>query len=127
MRKCMLSVLATVAFAAGGAVWAQDGGPDCQAGSAYGTPPGCGGGPSGAPAYGNSGFTPPPNPYEYGRRGQYSPDPAYPYDRADRERRAREDAQRRDREARAYATRRDRDGDGVSNRRDRFPDDPRRH
>jgi hypothetical protein len=110
MRKLMLSTLAIASLAAG-AVFAQSGDADSQAGSAWRAPnspiqlP---------PAYDNSGATAPrPEVYDY-RDYRYSPyayrdvRPAYPYVRP----------HRRDR---------DRDGDGIPDRRDRYPDNPYRY
>ena len=122
MKKLVLSLAAVAAFASAGA-WAQ--GADCQAGSAWGTPAGCGN-PSDAPGplyrgndgvnvYNNSGW-PPANsnayPYGYAVPGvlgalgfpQIVQSQRYPQ---------------------YQASRNDRDGDGVRNSRDRHPDDPR--
>lgn len=128
MNKLFVSVLATAALAAGGAVFAQDA--ESQAGSAWRnhpmqpqTPPNPyaaqdaarGYGPAyGTPEYyGNSGWTPPSG-YVYqgtdrwGRPLYSQVAPSSPYILHDR------------------ARRNDRDGDGVRNRRDRHPDDYRR-
>ena len=43
MKKLILSAVTVAAFAAGGMAFAQDGGAECQAGSAWGNNPGCGG------------------------------------------------------------------------------------
>ena len=139
MKKLVLSILAVGALSSG-AVWADA---ECQAGSAWGLKPGCGG--SDAGYAGNSGWAPPPNnsgwpppgavipgvnavPYGYAQSAQ-----AFPYgvpqyaQRAPQGRRGQQiwtdpttGAQ--------YSVRPrpgDRDGDGVPNHLDRFPDDPR--
>ncbi len=112
MKKLMLSVLAIAALSTG-AAFAQDGGAEAQAGSAWRQNPAYGPAPGTPEYYGNSGWPPAeqiyPYGYRYGNRA-YAPQaaPAYPYVPP------------------ARATRRDRDGDGVRNSRDRHPDDPRR-
>jgi hypothetical protein len=133
MKKLMLSVFAATALGAGLPAIAQDGGAECQAGSAWGPKAGCsegrnppqypqyqyGEGPwRGHPQqqpYGYDNRVYPQQPYAYGnqygnRAYPQTPQvrPAYPYTPYE-------------------TTRRDRDGDGVRNNRDRFPDDPRRN
>jgi hypothetical protein len=123
MQRIMLSALAATALCIGGSVFAQDGGAECQAGSAWGPKPGCGAGPS--PGVANpyadqrawvvpQAVAPatvvPYEAYAYGNR-VYGPN-VYPentrsYYRHGRSRRG------------------DRDGDGVPDRADRYPDDPR--
>lgn len=110
MKKLMLSVLAIAALSTG-AAWAQDGGAEAQAGSAWRQKPDYGPAPGTPEYYGNSGWPPAQQiyPYGYGDRAQAPrAAPAYPYVPL------------------ARASRRDRDGDGVRNSRDRYPDDPRR-
>lgn len=112
MRLLALSLLAAASFAGAGGALAQDGGAECQAGSAWGSKPGCGAGPSGGPygAPGSGRYVAPAYP-PLGAYGPYAYDrytyarPAYPYLRPHR---------------------RDRDGDGVRNSRDRYPDNPYR-
>jgi hypothetical protein len=132
MKKLILS-LAAVAALAGGAAFAQSA--DCQAGSGWGTPPGCGNPSDNTIVYGNNSGWPPANGnvYSYGyaipgvlgalglpqvinnggtyttpdgRRVYVDPNTCIAY---------------------AQNARRswDRDGDGIANNRDRYPDDPR--
>lgn len=132
MKKLMLSLAAVAALASGGA-WAQ--GADCQAGSAWGTPPGCGNPSDNTLIYGNNSGWPPANGnvYSYGyalpgvlgalglpqvinngsvyttpdgRRVYVDPNTGIAYAQNSR---------------RSW----DRDGDGIANNRDRYPDDPR--
>jgi hypothetical protein len=116
MKKLILSAVTVAAFSAGGMAFAQDGGAECQAGSAWGNNPGCGGSSTPYQAAPNPG-TYYGYPY-YGQLGALSQLPLIlsdgrlaipqqqfvtPYARTDR----------------------DRDGDGIRNSRDRYPDDPR--
>lgn len=121
MKKLMLSVLAIAALSSG-AAFAQDGGAEAQAGSAWQQKPDYGPVPGTAEYYGNSGFPPAQRAAPYGYRA-YVPQagPAYPYVPPER-------ARRRDRDWDGVrdARDRDRDGDGIRNSRDRHPDDPRR-
>lgn len=118
MRKLVLAALAAASLTAAGGVLAQDGGAECQAGSAWGPKPGCGSGPA-APHYPyierpQGAYVIPADPHSrtYPR---YAP---YAYDGTAKARPARPVQQ---------PHRRDRDGDGVRNNRDRFPDDPYWH
>jgi hypothetical protein len=123
VNKFVLSALAAAALCVGNSSFAQDGGAECQAGSAWGPKPGCGAGPSpGTPMpYANqrAWMVPqdaapaavlPYQAYAYGNRvygPNVYPDEARPHYRHGRARRG------------------DRDGDGVADRHDRAPDDPR--
>jgi hypothetical protein len=124
MQKILLSAVAAAALCVGSAAFAQDGGAECQAGSAWGPKPGCGAGPSpgAADPYADRNYwvvpqavapatVLPEQAYAYGNR-VYGPN-AYP-----------EDARAYRRHGRG-ARDRDRDGDGVPDRYDRYPDDPR--
>jgi hypothetical protein len=126
MKKLMLSVLAVAAFSTG-AAFAQDGGAEAQAGSAWRQNPDYGPVPGTPEYYGNSGVSPGllyPYGYAYGYNRAYPPQaaPAYPYVPPERARRQRD----RDGDGVRNARDRDRDGDGVRNARDRHPDDARR-
>jgi hypothetical protein len=123
MQKILLSALAAAALCAAGGAVAQDGGAECQAGSAWGPKPGCGAGPSTGAAnpYADQrawivpqAVAPttvgPPEAYAYGNR-LYGPN-VYPET-------PRPDYRHR------RGGHRDRDGDGVPDRYDRYPDDPR--
>jgi hypothetical protein len=123
MQKILLSAVAAAALCVGSIAFAQDGGAECQAGSAWGPKPGCGAGPSPGAANPypdrNDWVVPqavapatvlPDRAYAYGNRVYGSnvyPDDARSYRRHGRARRG------------------DRDGDGVPDRWDRYPDDPR--
>lgn len=144
MKKLMLSVFAAAALAAGGSAMAQDGGADCNAGSAWGPKPGCNEARVAPPQYDPGWNTYPQQPYVYGNQGypygRQAPSarPAYPYapqgpyavTPRDRngdgvpDNRARGWDRDQDRDGRRN---RDVDGDGVRNNRDRFPNDPRRN
>lgn len=117
MNKLILSALSVCALAAAPA-FAQDGGAGCQAGSAYGTPAGCGGGPqyNGVPVQqGNSG-------YVWNNSGYQGNTNVWPYVLSVPQARMVLPDGRVVRQ-----TRRDSDGDGVANRWDRFPSDPYRY
>lgn len=117
MNKLILTFAAATALA-GGTAFAQDGGAECQAGSAYGTPAGCGGGPqyNGVPAQqGNSG-------YVWDNSGFQGYNNSWPYVLGVPQARMVLPDGRVVRQSR-----RDADGDGVTNRWDRFPNDPRRY
>ena len=128
MKNLILSTFAGAAICMGAGSALADA--ECQAGSAWGYKPGCGGPTVGgqdvnvwsplpqsqqqAQAQGWS--TAPQQPYAYGQRPRYDGYPSmanapshYPYVAPT-----------------LNPTRRDRDGDGVQNRHDRRPDDPSR-
>ncbi len=113
MKKALIvSALALAALGGTGAAFADA---ECQAGSAYGYKPGCGG-PSDArgdipdPRYGDP-HAPQYDTRPHSRWGQADGRHYAPYAAA----------------ASRYApSRRDRDGDGVPNARDRWPDNSRR-
>jgi hypothetical protein len=126
MQKFMLSALAGCALCLSGAIHAQDGGAECQAGSAWGPKPGCGAGPSPGTA----------NPYADQRAWIVPQDSqataAAPYAAYGYGNRAygpnahdRENPRFYERHERGRRANRDRDGDGVPDRYDRYPDDPR--
>ncbi|MBC5765318.1 hypothetical protein [Ramlibacter albus] len=125
MNKLIYSVAAVAALFAGGA-WAQA---DCQAGSAWGTNPGCGPTNAVPPIVGNSGWTPPYYYPEqavipgiaYPQLSQVLPQQVYPYANATHIWVDPSTGQQYSIRPR----RNDRDGDGVRDNRDRYPDDPR--
>jgi hypothetical protein len=141
MKKFLVcAVLAAGALATGPAL--AD--PECQAGSAWGVKPGCGGPtqqgvpmPTPEPnVYNNSGWTPPGvnQPYANVPRS-YSPvvpqyaEPRRPVERYDRrdDRRYQGDRRYEREDRRQLQPRRgDRDGDGIANQQDRYPRDPSR-
>jgi hypothetical protein len=123
MQKIALSALAAAALCLGGGAFAQDGGAECQAGSAWGPKPGCGAGPSAGaanpyadrsawvvPQAASPSIVLPQEAYAYHNRvygANVYPENTRSYYRHGRARRG------------------DRDGDGVPDRHDRYPDDPR--
>ncbi len=154
MNKLIVSIAATAALIAGGAAWAQDGGAEAQAGSAwrnnnqnngYVVVPNGYAVPQSAPNarpdqgprtsqeyYGNSGWTPPANSYAgvdaWGRPIFYTvPNAATIYQPSSGDRSVRTDrGGERHRSITRNARPHDRDGDGVPDHRDRHPDDSRR-
>jgi hypothetical protein len=116
MNKMILSTLACAALCGLAGPAMADA--ECQAGSAYGYKPGCGG-----PSFGGQEYNPPtilqntPPQQPYANQPYYYPPvanarPHYPYVVPN---------------APVFQpSRRDRDGDGVVNWRDRHPDDPYR-
>jgi len=115
MKKLILSAMTVAALTVGGAAFAQDGGAECQAGSAWGNNPGCGASSTpyqaspnpgtyyGYPYYGQLGALGVPQILADGRLIVPQQRFVTPY----------------------TPSRRDRDGDGIRNSRDRYPDDPR--
>jgi len=125
MPKIVLSALAAAALCITGSAFAQDGGAECQAGSAWGPKPGCGAGPSPGAA----------NPYA-DRNAWVVPQAVSPYPELPQEAYAYRNrvygANVYPENTRSYYRHRhgrsaDRDGDGVADRHDRYPDDPRYH
>ena len=150
MKKLMLSLAALAALSLSGGAWADA---ECQAGSAYGTKPGCGPvdapgsvppawgatppppnttavpqGHSGAPGYYPPGYYPPAAAIVLPQILQSAPAPYVYVDPRTGIAYAQNDGREyldRDRDGIPDYRDRDRDGDGVRNSRDRYPDDPR--
>lgn len=113
-KTLIVSALALAALGSTGAAFADA---ECQAGSAYGYKPGCGG------PTDSSGRSIPDPRYGDPRAPQYDTGRYYPWLFSDGRYYAPHAAVVTPRYA---PTRRDRDGDGVRNSRDRWPDDTRR-